>query len=507
MAAYSQNNKRIAKNTLLLYVRMLMMMAVSLYTSRIVLDALGVVDYGIYNVVGGVVTLFSFLNGTMSAATQRFLSYAIGKGDEKLLQDTFSQTLVVHVLIALAIIFLAEALGYKFVVGGLTIPEQRLSSAVWVFHFSLLSLAFTIVQMPYTAMIIAQERMSAFAYFSIIEALMKLGVAFSLQWLAVDKLRLYGLLLCAVSVSTMLLYSFYCRFRFKAKSRWIWNSVLLKNLLGFAGWNLSAHIALVARTQGVNILLNLFFGPALNAARGIAVQVSGALSSFVNNFQLAVGPQLVKSYAQGDMDGMRQLAYSSTKMSFLLVSMLVLPVYLECGTVLALWLKDVPGYALLFTRLVLVSMLVDALSGTLGYSAIATGNIKGYQLSLSSLFLLNPLLVYLLFKFGFQPEVAYWVEIVFNMMALCDRLLFLRHLIGLSVRRYLKSVFVPCVLLLLMSVFVLYSIRQAMETSLLRLLAIVLSSIVSVTGLGYLIVLDKSERLHVNNLVKRILYK
>lgn len=507
MLANTINNKRIAKNTLLLYLRMLLMMAVSLYTSRIVLNALGIEDYGIYNVVGGVVTMFSFLNGTMAASTQRYLSYALGKQDDKLLQDTFSQTINLHILIALSIVLLGEGIGLWFVTHHLVIPAERMDAAIWAFHCSLFCFFFNVIQVPYNAMIIAQERMNVYAYFSIVEALLKLGVALIITYLCIDKLELYAGLLLGVSCFTLILYGGYCRLKYQTKLRLFWDKVLCRNLIGFSGWNLSAQIAYMARTQGINILLNMSFGPTLNAARGIAVQVSGAITSFVSNFQLAANPQIIKSYAQGDIGGMRNLIYNSSKFSFLLLSMLVIPFYLECEFILTLWLKTVPDYAVIFTKLVLISMLVDTMSGTLVYGALATGKIRNYQLILSLLFLFNPILVYVLFKSGFRPSTAYIVEIIFNAFALGARLYFLYKLVGISVRLYANKVIKTGLLVLLVSSLITYFIQQTMSESIFRILGVTITSILAITVLGYLIGLNKNEKQHVNLLIKNVYKK
>lgn len=501
------NNKRIAKNTLLLYIRMLLMMAVSLYTSRVILNALGIEDYGIYNVIGGVVTMFSFLNGTMAASTQRFLSYAIGKQDNKLLQDTFSQTLTLHILIALIIVVLGEGIGYWFVTHQLVIPPDRLNAAVWAFHCSLFCLFFGVIQVPYNAMIVAQERMNIYAYFSIAEVLLKLAVAFLITCFAFDKLKLYALLLLSVAGITLILYSSFCKLKFDTNLRLFWNNNLCKNLLSFSGWNLSAQVAYVARTQGVNILLNLFFGPALNAARGIAVQVSGALTSFVSNFQLAANPQIVKSYAQRDMVGMRKLIYDSSRFSFLLLSMLSIPFYLECEAILTIWLKTVPDYAVIFTRLVLMSMLVDALSGTLGYGMFATGKVRNYQLTLSSLFILNPILVYILFKGGLQPVIIYIIEITFNAIALGFRLYFLRKLIGISILTYYRQVIRAGIFIFLLSSIPAYLVQQTMPESIFRIFVVIITSVCTIAIWGYLIGLTKQERQKANQLINNICKK
>lgn len=503
----SINNRRIAKNTLLLYIRMLLTMTVSLYTSRVVLNALGVEDYGIYNVIGGVVAMFSFINSTMTAATQRFLSYAIGKNDKELLQATFNQTVSLHALIAVSIVILGECIGYWFVTHQLTIPLNRMEATVWVFHFSLFCLLLSIFQVPYNAIIIAKERMDAYAYFCIVEVLLKLGVALAIVQTGFDKLKTYSLLLLLVTVITSTLYISFCHLKFGTKTRFYWNKNLCKSLAGFAGWNLSAHFALLIRTQGVNILLNIFFGPTINAARGIAVQVNGAISSFVYNFQMAVNPQLVKSYAQKELHGMRVLIYRSSKFSFLLLSMLVIPFFIECNQVLSLWLKSVPPHAILFTKLTLIAMLADVLSGTLGYGALATGKIRDYQISLSAFFLLNPILIYVLFKLGAQPFIAYIVEIAFNFGALGIRLFFLKKLIDISIKMYIRKVIGVAMLIVILNITIACIMKGIMAETFLRILTITTISVIVTTIGGYSIGLDQRERSAINQSIKKIYNK
>ena len=329
------NNKRIAKNTLLLYFRMIFMMAVSLYTSRVVLDALGVEDFGIYNVVGGVITLFSFVNGAMSSSTQRYITFELGKGNTSQLQKVFQTSMNVHLLVALLILFLGETAGLWFFYEKMVIPPLRMVSAFWVYQFSIFTMMIMVVSVPYNAVIIAHERMSTFAYISVFEVLLKLGIVYLLYLTSSDKLIVYAALLCFMQLLIRVIYGYYCSCHFdETRYQWGWDSKLFREMLCFGGWNLWGGFAAVLFTQGVNILLNLFFGPAVNAARGIAVQVQGAVTQFSTNFQTAINPQITKSYAVGDYAYMHSLIFHSSKFTFLLLATISFPVLLETEMIL-----------------------------------------------------------------------------------------------------------------------------------------------------------------------------
>lgn len=499
------SKKNMAKNTLALYFRMLFTMFVSLYTSRVVLNALGVSDFGVYNVVGGMVAIFSFLNGSMSAATQRFLSYAIGKGDNEQLMKIFNMTIFIHICIALVILILGETIAVWFLNYKMNIPPNRIDAANWVLHFSVISIAINVIQVPYNAMIIAQEKMKIYAYFSIAEATLKLLVAFLLTILFFDRLKLYSLLTLGSTLVIMLMYSTYCIRKFHCKIRWVWTPYLLNSILGFAGWNLSAQLAWIARTQGVNILLNLFLGPSLNAARGIAVQVNGAITAFVSNFQLAVNPQIVKKYAQEEIEDMLKLLVYSSKYSYFLLYLFVLPFLLESEYILKLWLHILPEYVVVFTRMSLIAALVDTLSGTMVYGALATGKIKKYQLVMSGLFLLNPIVVYILFKMGQQPISIYVIDIIFYLFALLFRLSLLHNMIGLSLKKYLKNVVLLDLVVSLAAIIFPLILYMNMEESFFRFLLVGLLSVLSTSASIYLIGLNSYEKDKLKSIIRRYL--
>ena len=322
-----ENNKCIAKNTSMLYIRMLLTMAVTLYTSRVILNTLGVEDYGIYNVVGGFVAMMGFLNNSMAVATQRFLSFEIGKKSNSQFSRVFSMSMSIHILIALVILVLAETVGLWFVKTQLTIPIERMGAALWVFHFSILAFIVNVISVPYNATIIAHERMNVFAWVSIIDVSLKLLIVFILQWFGYDKLKFYALLMFGVALIIRLIYGSYCSRKFvESKFHFYWDKSLFKTIMSFAGWSLWGGAASVLHSQGVNILLNIFFGPAINAARGIAYQIQGAVNSFVSNFQIAINPQIIKSYASSKIEYMHQLIFQGAKYSFYLLFALSLPI-------------------------------------------------------------------------------------------------------------------------------------------------------------------------------------
>lgn len=317
MSINRENNKRIAKNTLLLYIRMLFIMVVSLYTSRIVLATLGISDYGIYNVVGGIVIMLSFLNGAMSSATQRYLTFELGKGNFSRFQSVFSTTIQIHVLLSLCIILLAETIGLWFLLNKMQIPVNRLTASIWVYQCSIITAVISIMSVPYNAAVIAHERMSAFAYISVLEVALKLIIVILLPMINCDRLITYSLLIMLVQLLIRLCYSIYCNRHIKeAKYKHRYERNLMKEIFSFAGWSFVGHFASVMHTQGVNVLLNMFFGPIVNAARGIAVQVQMAVFQFCGNFQTALNPQITKTYAQGDLESMNRLIYRSTRFSF-----------------------------------------------------------------------------------------------------------------------------------------------------------------------------------------------
>lgn len=346
MIETSANNKRIAKNTLLLYFRTLFIMLVTLYTSRVVLNTLGVTDYGIYNVVGGVVMMFSVISGSLSSSISRFITYELGHGDFEKLKRIFSTSVNIQIGISILILVLAELFGVWFLNAKMNIPAERLSAANWVLQCSLLSFIINLISVPYNACIIAHERMSAFAYISILEAVLKLAVVYMLLVSPYDKLATYAILLVVVALIIRMAYSLYCRRHFEeSRYKFVYDKPLVKEMTGFAGWSFFGNGAYMLNVQGVDMLINIFFGVTLNAARGVATQVQNAVMQFVNNFTVAVNPQITKSYAAGEMEYMYKLVCRGARFAYFLLLLFVVPIVCEADYILRLWLKLVPEYA------------------------------------------------------------------------------------------------------------------------------------------------------------------
>lgn len=446
------DNKRIAKNTLLLYFRMIFIMAIQLFTSRVVLNTLGIDDYGIYNVVGGVVAMFGFLNKAMTTSTQRYLTFELGKGDFDQLRRVFSTSICIHLLISVVVVLLAETVGLWFLLEKMIIPESRMNAAMWVYQLSVFTTVVAIMSFPYNAAIIAHEKMSAFAYISVAEVVLKLAVVYLLTLASVDKLVLYAILICLIQILIRVVYSMYCTRHFaETKCGFIKDKALFKEMFSFAGWNLWGHAASIMFSQGLNILLNLFFGPTVNAARAIAVQVESAIHQFSNNFQMALNPQITKTYAAGQIKEMHKLVFRSSKFTFCLLLVLCMPVMLEAPFILKIWLKTVPDYTHIFLRIILVTVIIDSSANSLMVSAAATGRIKKYQSVIGGILLTIVPISYLVLKLGATPWSVFVVHLIICCVAYATRLAIIRPMINLVISNYFKEVILRCILVAIVS--------------------------------------------------------
>lgn len=505
----SDNNKRIAKNTLLLYFRMLFMMAVSLFTSRVILNTLGVEDYGIYNVVGGIVGMFAFINGSMSSATQRYITFALGKGDKNRLQTVFSTTLQIHTLIAGIIVFLGETIGLWFLYNKMQIPADRMDAAFWVLQASIVSAIIMIISVPYNADIVAHEKMSAFAYISILEVVLKLIIVYMLVVFSYDKLILYAFLLLAVQIFIRFCYSIYCNKHFEeTRYKHVWDKALFKEMTGFAGWSMFGNLAGVLFGQGLNMLLNIFFGPVVNAARGIAVQVQNTVQQFVCNFQMALNPQITKTYAKGDLENMHKLMFRSAKFSFFLLFFLSLPILFETNYILKIWLKIVPENTVCFLRIMICTSLIYTLSNPLMIANQATGNVRQYQAVCGTIQLLILPISYVFLRFGYPAYTVFIVHFTIESFTQIVRMFMLRPMIKIRLVDYISYIYKPVSLVVLGSIILPFFLFVYIDgNGIIKFLLIVLTCFCSVAFSSYTLGLSTDERKVVSDKIKKIAHK
>ena len=491
--AYS--NKRIAKNTLFLYIRMFIVLIISLYTSRLLLNALGIVDYGIYNVVGGIVTLFTFVTGAMSTSSQRYITFALGQQDEQRLKEVFRSSLQVFMLLSLIILLLSETIGLWFLYYKMTIPAERMTAAFWVYQISILSCVLGMLVIPFRAEIIAHERMNAFAFISIMDVVLKLFIVIIISLMDDERLIFYAVLMFLITFLNNIIYMVYCKKQFKEINyKMVFNKPLLKEMGNFAGWSLIGNLAGVLSNHGVNILLNMFFGPAINAARGIAIQVQGTIQGFIINFQMAVNPQITKTYATNDLNRMHNLIIASSKFSFFLLFFLTLPIILETNQILVLWLKLVPEHTINFIRIIFFIMLIDTLANPLIIANQATGKIKKYQTVVGGILLSIVPISYIALKVGSKPEIVFIIQLAIAIIAQIARVIMIRPLINISYRKYLKEIVFRCVIVMIVASILPIYIYQQMDENLLRLLCVIICCSVSIIITILLLGLSNKER-------------
>lgn len=432
---------------------MLLVMGATLYTSRVVLNVLGAEDYGLYNVVGGLVTMFTFLNGSLGSATSRYITLELGRKDYERVNRVFNVALLIHIILAVLIIILAETIGLWFFYEKMTIPEERMSAAFWVYQISILTCFFSLTQVPYNAMIIANENMRIYAWVGIVESVFKLAIAFILPFAPFDTLVYYALLLCVVQISIMLFYRIYCGRNFKeSKILRYKDKTLYKEMFSYAGSDLIGNLSVLAQGQGLNILLNMFFGPVVNAARGIAYQVQGAVTQFSNNFMTAVRPQIIKSYAEGDINGMMRLVKDSSCFSFYLMWLICLPIFLETNYILSLWLGEYPEHSVSFLRLVLILCLIQTLKTPRTTVFHATGHIQRINIVVGSILCGVLPVAYLLLKFGCEPESVFMAANVTMVVSEFVSALILKRYIDYSASKYLMEVHGRCILVACLSI-------------------------------------------------------
>lgn len=501
-------NKTIAKNTVFLYFRMMFSMVVSLFTSRVILQVLGVEDYGIYQTVGGVVGMLQFVNGALSTGSSRFLTYEMGTGNYDKLKRTFSSILTAHILMALIIVVVAETAGLWFVYNKLVIPAERMDAAVFVYHLSILAAVFQIAQVPYNASIIAHEKMGIYAYVSIVEVVLKLVIVYALYIGNWDKLMLYSSLYCCVNVGLIEFYIYYCTHKFK-ETHYIpmWDKEIMKGVLSYSGWNLFANTAHTLNNQGAVILINLFFSPSVVAARAVANQVNMAANQFIQNFRTAANPQIVKRYAAGDFEGSKSLLLTSTKFSYYLMLLLSLPICLVAEPLLKLWLGIVPEYSSVFLQFAIITSLFQVFDTSFYTALYAKGRIKENAIIAPALgFLVFPI-VYILFKLDFSPiTLAVVLLILYAILGLVQKPIMLIKIVGYTWSD-MWSVYKPCIVVSVVSIIIpvfLYLARDILfPNMILQFVVLALASVVSVALTVWLIGIDKNTKVKLKDYIKQ----
>ena len=502
------DNKRIAKNTLLLYLRMFYSLLISLFTARVVLQALGFTDYGLYTVVASVTTMFTFLRSAMGNATNRYIAFGVGKGDFEELRKTFSTCVIVHSIIALLIIILCEGVGVWLLYNKMEIPPDRLSACFWVLQLSIATCAIGVICVPYDADIIAHEKMGAFAFISILNSTLNLGVVYAVKYYPLDKLVFYAFLVFAIQVMNRIIYNVYCHKHFpESKFARIVDKAQIKEMFKFAFWNLFGNMAAIACTPVLNIFLNIFFGPVVNAARGIAVNIQAMVNGFISNFQIAVIPQITKSYAAGQLSRMRKLIITSSKFSYFLFFFVALPITLEAKQVLTLWLGDIPDHTISFTRITLMTLLITSWIQPLHTANLATGNIKKFQTWRGIIMFLMLPISYVALKVGAKPEIVFVVQLLVTFVAQIVMLFIIRPLIQLSLREYVGEVFVRAGIVSVLAAIPSYLTFHFLPENFWTLILVCIVSVVCTALFVYFLGLNRSEKDMMVSYVKPIFAK
>lgn len=496
MSEVTSNNKRIAKNVILLYIRMLLMMLVSLYTSRVVLNALGIEDYGIYNVVGGVVSMFSILSGSLSAAISRFITFELGKGNIEKLKKVFCTAVNVQLILIVIITLLLETVGLWFLNYKMVIPIDRVVAANWVYQFSVITFAINLWSIPYNATIIAHEKMSAFVYIGVFDVVAKLFIALIILFNPFDRLIFYGLLVLLVGLVQRYLYKSYCKRHFEeTQYKFIYDKEVTKEIFGFASWNFIGASSGVLRDQGGNILINIFFGPTVNAARGIAMTINTSVTSLVYNFTTAINPQITKSYANDNQEYCLRLVFLGARFIVYLMLLFCLPIIFETNYILKIWLQQVPEFSVIFTRLVLIYTMVEAISYPMVTLMLATGNIKRYQIIVGGCQMLNLPLAYLTLKLNAPAESVFFVSIAIATCCMILRLHMLKEIVNFPSFSFLRNVYFNVISVAIVALPLPILIKYNLEESFLRVVAVsfvsLFSTFLSITFIGC----SKKERI------------
>ena len=502
MPDQTSNNTRIAKNTIILYLRTIVLMLITLYTSRVILEQLGVDDYGIYNVVGGVVAMFSVISSALTSSISRFITFELGRGDIRRLSTVFSTSVNIQIGLCVIVLIIGEAVLVPFLNAKMNIPPDRIIAANWVLQCSILTFCINLISVPYNACIIAHEKMSAFAYIGIIEAVLKLLICYMFIVSQIDRLIMYSLLMLSVALLIRLIYGFYCSRHFEeCKYHLVNDKAMIKEMTGFAGWSFFPNIAWVFNTQGVTILINIFFGVALNAARAIAFQVESAVMVFVRNFTTALNPQITKYYASGDKEQMFLLMCRGAKFTYFLTLIMALPILLETGFILNLWLKEVPPHTVIFVQLSIIGSVINNIGITCYTACQATGNIKRFSLIVTSVGVLVFPMTWLAFRLGMPAESAYIIYILVYICVSISCMLVTRWLLRFPISMFFHRALLPMIWTTILSLILPAYLCYSMESSLARFIVICAASFASSCIVIYMVGLSKGEKTLVCNKV------
>ena len=511
MADNSSGNKRIARNTAFLYIRMAFVMLITLYTSRVILQSLGVVDFGIYNVVAGFVSMFSFLNTSLIACIQRYYNYEQGKNGVEGFKNVYVTSFYIQLALALLVFVAIESFGIWYLENKLVIPSDRLPAAHILFQASALSLLLVIVQVPYSAAIIAREKMDYYAFVGIADILLKLIIVFALAWTTIfDKLALYGILLFIVTIIDFLLYYVYAKRKIpEIRLSLHFDFGLFKSMMKFSGWSMLGSFAQIVRNQGLNILLNLFFGPAVNAARGISYQVRTAISSFMANVPTAARPQLIESYAKGDYRRAKQIMFTISKICFMLIYIVALPVIFEMDFLLHLWLGDsVPEYTTIFSQIIVVIAIIEALNWPVSMIIYASGKIGWYNVVTSIVGLLVLPLCYVSLIIDVNPILVYIISLLISISVQVVSVFCMKKVVNIGVYDYAKNVITPSCIVVLLTVCVPLLLTIFMQDGFIKLVMVCIVSVLWTLSICYLVGMSNNEkqlvRMYVSNFTKRI---
>lgn len=490
------SKEAIAKNTVFLYIRTLIVLFVSLWTLRVILLSLGAQDFGIFDAVGGLVAMFSILTGSMSSAISRFITFELGTGNIEKLKRVFSTSIIVQIAFIALIVLVAETVGLWFLNNKMIIPEDRVEAANWVFQFTVITFCFNLLAVPYNAELIAHEHMSTYAYVSVVDNVLRLVIAFLIYVSPIDRLIFYSALMTLLAIGVRVFYQLYCKHSFVEcrDVKWEVDKGLIVGMGKFAGWNMFGSAAVTFRTQGISMLLNVFFGPLLNTAYGIANQVNSAVMAFTNNFTTAFTPSITKAYAEKEYSYMNSLVLQGARFSYYLLFIFVLPVLFETETILTIWLKEVPDHAVAFVRLVLVFSLVEVLSSTIVRAVLATGDIKKYQVIVGSIALSTMPIAYLVLKLGGFAETTMYVSIIIAVITIIARLIIVKPMIGLSFTTFIRKVILPVIRSTIVAFVAPLAVYALMPKNLLSFIVVCFISVVSAGVSCFFLGCTTSER-------------